>query len=700
MIYKKYFKIFIIYFIGILILTTFHQSTFGLNETVYYQQKDIEQSTSFSNYNSDDFLILEKSLGCIYEEVKQEDELPLFYYPPSWNWKDRGVMTSVKNQGGCGSCVAFGVLGAFEAVIRINGGPNLDLSESDLFYCGGGSCDNGWYSSSAVNYLYNNGVPDENCFPYRAYDIECDPCEDRIDRIKIPSDYGYLNSESSIKSAIYNYGPVITSFAVYEDFHTEYSSGIYQYTHGILDGYHCVTVVGYDDMNKYWICKNSWGSSWGESGYFRIGYGEPNVPSNPNAAICQSAYYLEYDGSFFVDPGGPYSGTTNKPIIFEGDAYGGEHPYTWSWDFGDGFYSDIQNPDHTYSSIGEYSVTLTVIDNNNNIETGSTSVKIANLPFIPIKPVGPTIGYPKISYNYSTLADDPNDANVRYGWDWDGNGIVDEWTDYYPPDSIVNISHSFNTIGKYDVQVLAKNSLGARSNFSPVLNVYISEINTKPNKPENPIPQNNSINVPLDMGLSWSCSDPDNGDSLSYDIYFGNVFPPKISIFNLTSNEYSPENLRPGTTYYWRIKAWDTFSNYSLSNIWQFKTEGEPNLPPIKPVINGPISGEADSTYRYSLVSIDPDSDQLSYYIDWGDNTITNWTCLYDSNEEVGVTHTWTSDGNFIIKAKVKDSYDESDWSIFEVSMPKNQRFINNFLFKFLFENSFLYNFFFNYFII
>ena len=71
-------------------------------------------------------------------------------------------------------------------------------------------------------------------------------------------------------------GPLIAVFAVYKDF-MEYRSGVYRYVSGNLLGYHAVCCVGYDDEQGCWICKNSWNTGWGESGFFRIGYGEVGI---------------------------------------------------------------------------------------------------------------------------------------------------------------------------------------------------------------------------------------------------------------------------------------------------------------------------------------------------------------------------------------------------------------------------------------
>jgi C1A family cysteine protease len=63
---------------------------------------------------------------------------------------------------------------------------------------------------------------------------------------------------------------------VYDDFF-HYVSGVYHHTTGGVQGGHCVCVVGYDDTQSCWICKNSWGPAWGENGFFRIKYGDCGI---------------------------------------------------------------------------------------------------------------------------------------------------------------------------------------------------------------------------------------------------------------------------------------------------------------------------------------------------------------------------------------------------------------------------------------
>jgi len=235
--------------------------------------------------------------------------------PNKFDWRNvSGVnwTTSIKNQGSCGSCVAFGTIAALEAVLKRrcfnDASKSIDLSEAHLLFCGGGSC-SGWHMDHACNYLQGNGVPDEACFPYSKGLTErsCATCSDwksRIDHTKITS-WSNTKDINKMKEMIVDNGPQITGMAVYKDFFS-YAGGIYEHVTGDLAGYHCVCVVGYDDTNNCWICKNSWGPGWGESGWFRIKYGQCGMQDVfgmwnmvvPTAAGQGYADYILVDYSF------------------------------------------------------------------------------------------------------------------------------------------------------------------------------------------------------------------------------------------------------------------------------------------------------------------------------------------------------------------------------------------------------------------
>ncbi|MCK4733325.1 MAG: hypothetical protein KAT65_12800, partial [Methanophagales archaeon] len=203
-------------------------------------------------------------------------------YPDAFDWRDNSGdwTTPIRDQGPCGSCWAFGSIAAMESHIDIqNNNPaiNQDLSEQYPLSCSDGDC-TGWYYPLIMDYLMDTGTVDEACFPYQANDtISCDAaCDDADCRTWQITDWDWVPpSTSEIQGHLLD-APIVTGMAVYNDFFG-YTGGIYEHVLGDLAGYHLVSMVGYNDTEHYWICKNSWNTSWGENGWFRIRYGECEI---------------------------------------------------------------------------------------------------------------------------------------------------------------------------------------------------------------------------------------------------------------------------------------------------------------------------------------------------------------------------------------------------------------------------------------
>jgi len=213
-----------------------------------------------------------------------------FSAPVSVDWRNNGgnYVTPVKNQGACGSCVGFCSCSTIESAVRIklnNPSYAIDLSEGFLFFCGGASCANGWGLTSGLDYAKSTGVVDEACMPYASSTLNngtnmncgASRCSDWQNRLTKISDYAGYATIAARKDAIATRGPLLAGLAVYNDFFA-YTSGVYVKTaSSTLAGYHCISLVGYDDNQQCWILKNSWGTNWGESGFVKIRYNQADL---------------------------------------------------------------------------------------------------------------------------------------------------------------------------------------------------------------------------------------------------------------------------------------------------------------------------------------------------------------------------------------------------------------------------------------
>ncbi len=158
-----------------------------------------------------------------------------------------------------------------------------DFSEQDLVSCSGaGNCVTGGSPAAALNYIMTTGIVTEDCFPYTAQDDPCSLCVEYLDKLCSIAGWGYVTqaavNEAAIIAAL-QFGPLVGYMEVYTDFYS-YSSGIYApLPSATYEGGHGIVIVGYydDGVDRYWICKNSWGTGWGDNGYFNIKMGECEI---------------------------------------------------------------------------------------------------------------------------------------------------------------------------------------------------------------------------------------------------------------------------------------------------------------------------------------------------------------------------------------------------------------------------------------
>jgi len=192
-----------------------------------------------------------------------------------FNWDEFGCVSLVGDQRDCGSCWDFAATHAFESAYLITEGIMPNFSEQQVLVCnwGGSGCNGGWMEDGYEVFM-TYGAVEESCMPYYANDNY--PCTQELcDPVAILQNYVDVpNNVNSIKNSLM-YGPLSTTFTVYDDFYG-YRGGCYEHADNEPLN-HAVIIIGWDDNmcdgEGAWIVKNSWGTNFGVDGFFYMKYG-------------------------------------------------------------------------------------------------------------------------------------------------------------------------------------------------------------------------------------------------------------------------------------------------------------------------------------------------------------------------------------------------------------------------------------------
>jgi len=225
---------------------------------------------------------------------------------------------------------------------------------------------------------------------------------------------------------------------------------------------------------------------------------------------------------------------------------------------------------------------------------------------------------------------------------------------------------------------------GVYTKSSPIFS-FTTEDNKPPNTPSNPSPADGETNVNINKVLTWLGGDPNQGDTVIYDVYFGKSTPPPLVKEGITQSAYAPGTMDLETKYYWKIHAEDDNGLTSTGPIWSFTTQSEPNDPPEAPDIYGPPSGPPGRQLSWAFSSFDPDGHDVKYIIEWGDGD-THETGYYPHSKAVEASHTYTELGDYTIIIKAEDEKGlQGPTSLFDVTITRSKT-VNQRLLLLLFE--------------
>jgi C1A family cysteine protease len=204
--------------------------------------------------------------------------------PASVDWRSKGAVTPVKNQGSCGSCWAFSATGALEGLYYINNTQLISFSEQNLVDCvtQDYGCNGGW-PIDAMSYSAQAGIQSESDYPYKGFDGKC--AFDKSKAYIVNSGYYNVTPDNleQMKLAVAQQ-PVSVGIQANGLVFQFYAGGVIKKLCGAnID--HGVLVVGYDVIKgqEAYIVKNSWGGSWGNSGYVYI---STDDSANKGNGVC------------------------------------------------------------------------------------------------------------------------------------------------------------------------------------------------------------------------------------------------------------------------------------------------------------------------------------------------------------------------------------------------------------------------------
>jgi PKD repeat protein len=189
----------------------------------------------------------------------------------------------------------------------------------------------------------------------------------------------------------------------------------------------------------------------------------------------------------------------------------------------------------------------------------------------------------------------------------------------------------------------------------PCTQVMVAVQGQPPLTPTNPDPENSAVNQPTGVALHWRGGDPDRGDTVKYDLYFGSNPSPPLKASDLPAPSFMVSGLSPATTYHWRVVAKDLQGLESKGKVWAFTTAEKANTSPTAHVTAVPMTGKTTTPFRFDASGSKDAEDSLSglrvrWDLDGDGKPETEWS------DEKTITKTFSKIGTLTVRVFVKDS--------------------------------------------
>ena len=533
--------------------------------------------------------------------VQREQALPT--QPAAFDWRDQGKVTPVRNQNPCGTCWVFGTTSVLESAVLLGESTEYDFSEQSVALCVDRSwvylydgptdpCQAGGNSLKASEVFIKKGAVLESCNPYDTDGLNCNgTCTcDSCPPVKKVTGYRCVTDDQSqialIKSAVYS-RPVTMSF--FCDPSGEYTDPTYGTIHDYYpcdeDANHLVSIVGWDDFVPHpdsdhsgtgaWLVKNSWGTEWGDSGYFWLAY--------DSSCMTQIAYleYGDYDANetlYYWDEAGllgafGYGDTSAwmASVFTSGQDGNLTHVDFWTtsnnaayeiYVYDDFFDSQLASKTGSCAEFGYYSIPLTTPVSVTNGQQFTVAVKMTT----------PGYDYPlPVEYQIADYCEPPIQTGVCFIRHLD--------------------THLWDDAAGDGVNVC----LRAKVTTEPAPN-------NPPNAPASPLCE--GVTNPTGVTdptpeFSWTFFDPDGGDTQgAYQILVastsenlasdnGDMWDSGKVSSSASEVSYAGTALVKNQTYYWKVKTWDNHDaegpycserqftiGFTTDHTWTFSTAG------------------------------------------------------------------------------------------------------------------------------